>query len=102
MVTDSRFESSRCGYCLHGADKLDQAIEIHKKAVEFDRLAPVATYNLACAYSLQKKIDLAFEALAKAVELGFNDSSQMEGDSDLDNLRKDKRYTKLSSQLKGG
>ena len=91
----------RYGYCLHGAGDLDKAIEVHKKAAEFDRLAPVATYNLACAYSLQKKTDLAIEALNKAVEMGFNDAGQIENDSDMNNLRDDKRFTALLKELKG-
>ena len=85
----------RYGYCLHASGELDKAIEIHKKAAEFDQFAGIATYNLACAYSLENQADDAFVALEKAIELGFGDVGQMEGDSDFDNIRKDKRYAKL-------
>ena len=92
----------RLGYCLHGAGDLDKAIEIHKKAATFGgRFQPVATYNLACAYSLQNKADEAFAALEQAIDLGFNNAQQLTVDSDLDNLRDDERFVKISKRLAG-
>ena len=88
------------GYALHMDGQLDRAIEVHKRAAKTRRFAGIATYNLACAYSLQKKPNDAFVALEKAIELGFGDVQQIEGDTDLDNLRKDKRYAKLIEKLK--
>ena len=88
------------GYCLHASGELDKAIEIHKKAAEFDQFAGIATYNLACAYSLQEKADDAFVALEKAIELGFGDVGQLDGDPDFDNIRDDKRYAEIIAKLK--
>lgn len=90
----------RYGYCVHSSGDLDKAIEIHRKAAEFDQFAGIATYNLACALSLKKQPDEAFAALEKAIELGFGDVNQLENDSDFDNVRNDKRYTKLIEKLK--
>ncbi len=90
------------GYCLHANGDLDKAIEIHQKAAEFDQFSGIATYNLACAYSLKNRADDAFQALEKAIELGFGDVAQLEGDSDFDNIRDDKRYAKIIEQLKDG
>ena len=89
------------GYSLHMDKKLDEALKAHKKAAEFDQFAPVATYNIACAYSLQKKTDEAIKALKKAITLGFNDADQIDGDSDMDNIRKDERFVKIMAKLKG-
>ncbi len=89
------------GYCLHANGDLDKAIEIHKKASEFDQFAGIATYNLACAYSLKNQFDDALATLEKAIELGFGDVAQLNGDSDFDNLRKDKRYAEIIAKLKG-
>jgi Flp pilus assembly protein TadD len=89
-------------YCLHMEGKLDEAIKAHKKAAKFEQFAPTATYNLACAYSLQKKTDLAIETLQKAVKLGFDDPEQIDGDSDMDNIRKDERFVKLLAKLRNG
>lgn len=89
----------RYGYCLHANGDLDEAIKIHKKAASFEQLAGISTYNLACAYSLKKESDKAFKTLHRAVELGFNDVGQLEGDSDFDNIRNDERFEKLIKQL---
>ncbi len=58
----------------------------------------LTTYNLACMSSLLKKTDDAFEYLDKAIALGgFGRDfvQQVEGDSDLDNIRDDPRYAKM-------
>lgn len=89
------------GYCLHASGELDQAIEIHKKAAEYDRFTVIATYNLACAYSLQGKTDESVAALKSAIEKGFNDASQVESDTDFDNVRKDKRFVELLQEIGG-
>jgi tetratricopeptide (TPR) repeat protein len=88
------------GYSLHAAGKLDEALPAHKKAAEFPRFAGVATYNIACVYSLKGNADEAFAWLDKAVALGFSDLEQLQGDSDFDSIRKDPRMAKLESSLK--
>ncbi len=91
----------RLGYSLHASGDLAKAIPAHKKASSFERLAAISTYNLACAYSLKKQIDKAFEALEKSIELGMDDVDQLEQDTDLDNLRDDERYAKLLKKMGG-
>lgn len=51
-----------------------------------------AFYNQACGYSIKKDLDKAFVALNESITLGFEDKKLMENDTDLDNLRGDKRY----------
>lgn len=83
------------GYCLHAAGKLDEALKYHQLATKSEQLAPIATYNIACVYSLKKEKNKAFKALNKAVELGFGSADQLENDTDMDNLRSDPRFKKL-------
>jgi hypothetical protein len=80
--------------------QLEKAIVAHKRAAKFDRFTGIATYNLACALSLQDEPDQSLDALEKAISLGFGDLNQIQGDSDLDNVRKSKRYEELIEQLK--
>src|SRR5580693_6693845 len=47
----------------------------------------VVLYNLACSYSLTSQIELAFEALDAAINLGYRDFKSMDKDPDLANLR---------------
>ncbi len=91
----------RYGYCLHADGQLDKAIEVHQHAAQFESFAGIATYNLACAYSLKKKIDPAIEALEKAVELGFGDVNQLKNDSDFDNIREEAGYQAIVKKLDG-
>jgi len=90
------------GFTLHAAGKLDEAIEIHKKAATFEEFRNISNYNLGCAYSLKNDPDKAFEYLNKAVEGGYLDKTQFKQDSDLDNIRKDDRYTKLMAKIDNG
>lgn len=61
---------------------------------------PVVHYNLACSYALVKSIDAAFDALEKAISLGYKDIYHLERDKDLLPLREDARYKKLVEKIK--
>lgn len=61
---------------------------------------PMVHYNLACSYALLKKIDAAFDALEKAIALGYKDVCHLEMDKDLTYLRKDIRYKELIRKIK--
>ena len=87
------------GYSLHMAGKLDEALPVHKKAAEFPATAPVATYNVACVYALQGKTDEAFAWLDKAIAVGFDQTDQLEIDTDMDSLRKDPRFEKVQKAM---
>lgn len=87
------------GFSLHSAGNLTDALPCHLMAAEFAQTAPIASYNVACVYSLRNKADKAFKWLEKARELGFNNRSQIDGDSDLDNIRKDPRFEEYLKSL---
>ncbi|MGR3318213.1 MAG: tetratricopeptide repeat protein, partial [Candidatus Anammoxibacter sp.] len=83
------------------------ATGMYEKGLEIDkrlsRLRPndsVVIYNLACSYSLTEEIDLAISTLKRSIELGYNDIEQLEIDSDIDNIRDDKRYIELINGLR--
>ena len=52
-------------------------------------------YNMACAYALMKKSDLAIEWFEKAIRDGFSCYPLFENDSNLDSLRTDSRFRKI-------
>lgn len=56
-------------------------------------------YNLGCSYALTSNFDEAFDALAKAIDLGYSDYDWMKTDSDLNNLHDDPRFESLLSWL---
>jgi tetratricopeptide (TPR) repeat protein len=70
-------------------------LKIDRRIVELRPHDALAHYNLACSYSLLKKVDLALRILRKAIELGYSDFRFLREDSDLDALRKDPRFRQL-------
>lgn len=63
-----------------------------RKEMELVPKHPNPPYNLACALARQGKKDDAVAALAKAVELGFDDADHMKVDEDLASLRAEKGF----------
>lgn len=56
---------------------------------------PVVWYNLACSLALSSRPDDAFDALNRAVELGYNDYEGMKKDPDLASLHGDARFESI-------
>jgi tetratricopeptide (TPR) repeat protein len=56
-------------------------------------------YNLACSYALTGNRDQAFDALNKAIDLGYCDYDWMKTDADLNCLRNDPRFESLLNWL---
>lgn len=86
------------------AKEYDKALKIALKAQKIADVG-LTNYNVACMYSLTGNKDKAFEYLERAIKKGDFPQSitdQMEGDSDLDNIRKDARYKKMLELAKGG
>jgi tetratricopeptide (TPR) repeat protein len=70
-------------------------LKIDRRIVDLRPHDALAHYNLACSYSLLKKVDLALRTLRKAIELGYHDFRYLREDRDLDALRKDPRFRQL-------
>ena len=79
---------------------IKEGLEIDLHLSRLDPEDSVIWYNLACSYSLNKKINEAFESLFKAVNLGYNDLSHIKKDRDLNNLRHDSRYEEVLKRIK--
>jgi Flp pilus assembly protein TadD len=78
----------------------------HVEALAVDRriteLAPddeIAYYNLACSYSNLRKVDEAFEALRRSIDLGYVNVDYMLKDPDLDAVRQDSRFQDLVDSI---
>ncbi len=56
-------------------------------------------YNLGCSCALTRRFDEAFEALSKAIDLGYGDYEWMKTDPDLANLTADPRFESLLNWL---
>jgi tetratricopeptide (TPR) repeat protein len=78
----------------------------YTKGLDIDRqlsqLVPnddLVWFNLGCSYALVDQIDEAFDALTKAIDLGYADYDWMKTDSDLKNLHSDPRFESLLNWL---
>jgi tetratricopeptide (TPR) repeat protein len=75
--------------------RLEESLAIDIRLVKLCPEEKVFHYNLACTYSVLKHMDSALLALEKALLLGYDDIEQIETDTDLGNLRKDRRFRHL-------
>jgi adenylate cyclase len=57
------------------------------------------TYNAACTYSRLNLRDEAVRYLARTIELGFNEKTWIEHDSDFDNVREHPGYKEIISNF---
>ena len=54
-----------------------------------------AMYNLACSYSIKGDRQLGLDWLEKAINAGFDDSTKLVADPDIENLRGEPRFKKI-------
>ena len=74
--------------------------EVCRKMIELIPRAPEPHYNLACSHARLGKTEEALTALAKSVELGFEDSALIEKDDDLTSLHAEPRFRELLAKAK--
>lgn len=58
-----------------------------------------SVYNLSCTFSLLNEKRKALEYLEKSVKIGYNNNAHIKADSDLDNIRKEEKYTKILQSI---
>lgn len=87
------------GYSYHMAKQFDRAFKAFGRSAELGARKGDSLYNIACGYSLSGEKDQAIQWLQKAVDAGYGDTNNMNGDSDLDNIRDDPRYQKIVEKL---
>lgn len=83
------------GMSLHSLGKYEQAIGAFQKNVAIAQ-NPSSMYNIACGYSRLKQTDKAFEWLEKALTGGAAAFVKLETDADLENIRGDARFKKMT------
>lgn len=83
---------------LHNLRRLPEAIAGFERAKALGQDEAICEYNIACGYSLQGNADPAFEHLARALEIGFSRLELLSTDGDLDNIRQDPRFKKLTQR----
>ncbi len=79
--------------------RFPEGLKVDENLAKLRPSDPMVHYNLACSYSLTKRLDLAALALERALALGFQDFKWLAEDPDLDNLRQDPAYRKIRDQL---
>lgn len=79
--------------------KFELATLYMKIVTEISPQNPYSFIHLARAYSITKQKRAAFEALQKAVELGFNDLLWLDN-NDFDNIRGESEWQKLIESIK--
>lgn len=70
-----------------------------EKAIKSNPESKKNFYNAACAASLANDKKNSIKWLNIAVENGFDDLNHIKTDSDLDNIRKEKKYEKIVAEL---
>ena len=73
----------------------DKGLTIDLRLIQLRSQDPIAWYNLACSYSLLKRVDESIEALRRSFELGYSDFNHLRRDPDLANVRPSPKYRQL-------
>jgi len=72
-----------------------KGIEWADRAIAIDSDDAGVSYNAACLYALEGKVDKAIASLEQAITRGFGNRAWLEHDPDLDALRDDPRFLQL-------
>jgi len=83
------------GMSLHSLGKWEQAISAFEKNVAIAQ-NPNSMFNIACGYARLNQADKAFEWLEKSLTNGAAFFVNIETDEDLENIRKDARFKKMT------
>jgi len=77
-----------------------EGLKVDQRLATLKEDDPIVHYNLACSYSLLNQPNRAFEALERAMALGYGDADHMDEDGDLENVRADPRYARATSRMR--
>ncbi len=77
-----------------------KGLRVDKKLSRLRPDNPIVYYNLACSFSLLGDLSKSFEAIERAIALGYEDIAFMCKDPDLSNLRQDERFEELVEKAK--
>ena len=77
----------------------DKGLQVDLRLTQLRDQDPIAWYNLACSYSVLKRIEESLDALRRAFELGYTDVGHLRRDPDLANVRHSPKYRQLLDSL---
>jgi tetratricopeptide (TPR) repeat protein len=77
----------------------EKGLEIDMRLSQLCPKNPLVFYNLACSYSLMRRLDEGLDALQTAVKLGYDDARWLSRDPDLKNLRTDRRFESIRRDI---
>lgn len=78
----------------------EKGLKVDLKLARLRPKDPLVRYNLACSFSLLRRLNESLGSLEKAIDLGYDDLIHLVNDSDLDSLRDDEVYKVLINKLK--
>jgi tetratricopeptide (TPR) repeat protein len=93
-------ESLGCLYTEMG--RYEDGLRADREMVQLDPSSAIAWYNLGCSLALTRRPDDAFDALQRAVKLGYADAEWMLQDDDLAPIRADPRFAQLLAEMLSG
>jgi len=91
---------NQLGHLYTESGRYRDGLAVDRRLVALRPRDPTAHYNLACSHSRMKQMMRGFAALKRAIELGYRDVEHMQIDDDLENLRKDPRWSDLVGAMK--
>src|SRR5438034_1400868 len=80
--------------------RYDQGLKVDERLSHLEPTNPLVFYNLACSYSLIGEVDLAANALEKALTLGYRDFKWLAKDPDLRTLRKHPAFREIEAKIR--
>lgn len=84
------------GFTALQARDFATATDAFHRAIALNYRVGTSSYNIGCAYALQKNRDAAFDWLNRAKAAGFEVADHAEHDDDLDSLHRDPRWDELT------
>jgi predicted Zn-dependent protease len=87
------------GHIYTRAGRYEDGLRIDAELTFLRPNEPENWYNLACSYALVGQKDRAFDALDRAVSLGYNDVDWIMKDKDLKVLHADPRFKEILGRL---
>lgn len=93
-------ETLGCLYTEMG--RYQDGLQADREMVSLQPASPLAWYNLACSLSLTGQVNDAFQALEKAVALGYADAEWLQEDEDFAPIRSDPRFGRILARLMAG
>jgi len=87
----------RIGLFYLQRNQLDLSMRYLQMAIEKDPKNNVHYYNLACLSAKKGNVTASLDYLEKSIETGWDDYKWLMSDTDLENVRKDKRFEILEN-----